>query len=128
MRNKPTHIVKGNIFDALGCSASETSALEVKAEILSAILEHIRKEGYIQAQLVSPVDEYQHSVNNLLKGRIVQVNIERLSRYADRLHLKTSVLVGVKRTKRRRALSAIAMAAVGGDAGKNARARVAGSL
>jgi hypothetical protein len=40
--NKPTHIVKGNIFDALGFSRSEASALKIKAEILSAILEHVR--------------------------------------------------------------------------------------
>ena len=38
-QNKPTHIVKGNIFDALGFSASEASALKVKAELLSAILD-----------------------------------------------------------------------------------------
>ncbi len=31
-RNRPTHIVKGNIFDALGFSASEASALKIKAE------------------------------------------------------------------------------------------------
>ena len=43
--NKPTHVVKGNIFDALGFSASEASALKIKAEILSAILEHVRAEG-----------------------------------------------------------------------------------
>ena len=43
--NKPSHIVKGNIFDALGFSASEASALKVKAEILSAILEHVRDGG-----------------------------------------------------------------------------------
>jgi predicted XRE-type DNA-binding protein len=128
MRNKPTHIVRGNIFDALGFTASEASALRVKAEILSAILEQIRKEGFTQAQLVSLLDEYQPSVSNLLKGRIAQVGIEKLLRYADLLNLETSVLVGVKRTKRRRALSATAMAAVGGDAGKNARARAAGSL
>jgi len=36
--NKPTHIVKGNIFDALGFSASEASALKIKAEILSPSL------------------------------------------------------------------------------------------
>jgi hypothetical protein len=30
--NKPTHIVKGNIFDALGFSTSEASALKIKAE------------------------------------------------------------------------------------------------
>ena len=91
--NKPAHIVKGNIFDALGFSASEASALKIKAEILSAILEHVRAKGYTQAQLVDILDEYQPSVSNLLKGRISQVSIEKLLRYADRLHLQTSIAV-----------------------------------
>jgi predicted XRE-type DNA-binding protein len=91
--NKPAHIVKGNIFDALGFSASEASALKVKAEILSAILEHVRAKGYTQAQLVDLLDEYQPSVSNLIKGRISQVSIEKLLRYADRLHLQTSITV-----------------------------------
>jgi predicted XRE-type DNA-binding protein len=90
--NRPTHIVKGNI-DALGFSASEASALKVKAEILSAILEHVRAKRYTQAQLVDILDEYQPSVSNLLKGRISQVSIEKLLRYADRLHLQTSITV-----------------------------------
>jgi predicted XRE-type DNA-binding protein len=67
--------------------------LKVKAEILSAILEHVRTEGYTQAQLVELLDEYQPSVSNLLKGRISQVSIEKLLRYADRLHLETSIAV-----------------------------------
>jgi predicted XRE-type DNA-binding protein len=91
--NKPTHIVKGNVFDALGFSPSEASALKIKAEILSAILEHVRAAGYTQAQLVDMLDEYQPSVSNLLKGRISQVSIEKLLRYADRLHLQTSIAV-----------------------------------
>jgi predicted XRE-type DNA-binding protein len=91
--NKPTHVVKGNIFDALGFSASEASALKIKAEILSAILEHVRTVGYTQAQLVDTLDEYQPSVSNLLKGKISQVSIEKLLRYADRLHLQTSIAV-----------------------------------
>ena len=103
--NKPTHIVKGNIFDALGFSASEASALKVKAEILSAILEHVREEGYTQAQLVDILDEYQPSVSNLLKGSISQVSIEKLLRYADRLHLQTSISVRPMETKQRRAKS-----------------------
>ena len=91
--NKPAHIVKGNIFDALGFSASEASALKIKAEILSAILEHVRAKGYTQAQLVDILDEYQPSVSNLLKGRISKVSIEKLLRYADRLNLQTSIAV-----------------------------------
>lgn len=100
--NKPTHVVKGNIFAALGFSASEASALKIKAEILSAILEHIRAEGYTQAQLVEILDEYQPSVSNLLKGRIAQVSIEKLLRYADRLHLETSIALRPVAQKARR--------------------------
>ena len=91
--NKPTHIVTGNIFDALGFSASEASALKIKAELWSAILEHVRTKGYTQAQLVDILDEYQPSISNLLKGRISQVSIEKLLRYADRLHLQATIAV-----------------------------------
>jgi predicted XRE-type DNA-binding protein len=108
--NKPAHVVKGNIFDALGFSASEASALKVKAEILSAILEHVRAKGYTQAQLVELLDEYQPSVSNLLKGRISQVSIEKLLRYADRLHLETSIAVHPMETpvrRRKRAASTV---------------------
>jgi len=112
--NKPTHIVKGNVFDALGFSASEASALKIKAEILSAILEHIRTECYTQAQLVSLLDEYQPSVSNLLKGRIAQVSIEKLLRYADRLQLETVIAIRPVKTinRRARAGAAVGRAAV----------------
>jgi predicted XRE-type DNA-binding protein len=116
--NKPTHIVKGNVFDALGFSASEASALKIKAEILSAILEHVRARRYTQKQLVNILDEYQPSVSNLLKGRISQVSIEKLLRYADRLHLETSIAVRPRRAKARHAKS---------RAGSNAR-QLAGRL
>lgn len=87
-KNRPTHIVKGNVFDVLGFSASEASALKVKAEIWSAILEHIRVTGYTQAQLVEILDEYQPSVSNLLKGRISQVSIEKLLHYSANLKMR----------------------------------------
>jgi predicted XRE-type DNA-binding protein len=90
-KNEPAHAVKGNVLDALGFSASEASALKVKAEILSAILERVREAGHTQAQLVERLDEYQPSVSNLLKGRIASVSIEKLLRYADRLGLETSI-------------------------------------
>lgn len=101
-KNSPAHIVKGNVFDALGFSASEASALKIKAEILSAILEHVRTEGYTQAQLIDILDEYQPSVSNLLRGRISQVSIEKLLRYADRLHLEAIIAVQPTQTRRDR--------------------------
>ena len=103
--NRPTHIVKGNVFDALGFSASEASALKIKAELLSAILERVKATGYTQAQLAGVLDEYQPSVSNLLRGRISQVSIEKLLRYADRLHLQTSIAVRPIESRSRRTTS-----------------------
>ncbi|HKO14582.1 MAG TPA: XRE family transcriptional regulator [Acidobacteriaceae bacterium] len=100
--NRPTHIVKGNVLDALGFTPSEASALKVKAEILSAILEHVRAKGYTQAQLVGILDEYQPSVSNLMRGRISQISIEKLLRYADRLDLETSIAVRPVQAERNR--------------------------
>ena len=102
VENKPTHIVKGNVLDALGFTASEASALKIKAEIWSAILQHIRMKGYTQAQLVEMLDEHQPSVSNLLKGKISQVSIEKLLRYADRLNLETTIAVRPMGVKTRR--------------------------
>ncbi len=99
--NKPTHIIKANIFDALGFSASETTALKIKAEILSALLEHIRTAGYTQAQLVTLLDEHQPSISNLLKGRIASVSIEKLLRYADRLGLQTRLTIAPLKPRKR---------------------------
>jgi predicted XRE-type DNA-binding protein len=104
-KNRPTQIVRGNVFDALGFSASEASALKIKAELLSAILEHVKVKGYTQAQLADILDEYQPSVSNLLRGRISQVSIEKLLRYADRLHLQTSIAVRPIDGRSRRASS-----------------------
>lgn len=103
--NRPAHIVRGNVFDALGFSASEASALKIKAELLSAILEHVKVKGYTQAQLADVLDEYQPSVSNLLRGRISQVSIEKLLRYADRLHLHTSIAVRPIEDRSRRTTS-----------------------
>lgn len=90
--NKPAHIVKGNIFDALGFSASEASALKIKAEILSAILEHVRAKGYTQAELVDILDEYQiamaslrsdwaHAVTAVAKARIAVMHLHVIAMF-----------------------------------------------
>jgi predicted XRE-type DNA-binding protein len=91
--NSRSTVVKGNIFHALGFSKAEAAALEIKADILSAILDRIRSKKYTQSQLVKILDEHQPSVSNLMRGRIDQVSIEKLLRYANRLSLKTSVSV-----------------------------------
>jgi predicted XRE-type DNA-binding protein len=91
--NKPRHITKGDVFDDLGLSRSEASALKVKATLLDAILGEIEKRGYTQSQLVEILDEYQPSVSNLTRGKIAKVSVEKLLTYSDRLQMKTTLTV-----------------------------------
>jgi len=66
-------------------------ALQFKANILSAILEEVRRKKYRQRQLVEILDEHQPVISNLLRGRISQMSIEKLLIYAQRLGLALEV-------------------------------------
>ena len=103
--NKPTHVVKADVFDALGFPASEASVLKIKSELLSAILEEVRIKRYTQAQLRDVLDEYQPVVRNMLRGRVSLISIEKLLRYAHRLRLQTSIAVRPIERRNRRATS-----------------------
>jgi predicted XRE-type DNA-binding protein len=91
--NRPSHVTAGDVFDDLGLSRSEASALKIKAMLLDAILREIEKRGYTQSQLVEILDEYQPSVSNLTRGKIAKVSLEKLLTYSDRLKMKATLTV-----------------------------------
>jgi predicted XRE-type DNA-binding protein len=88
-----THVTRGDVFDDLGFTRSEATALKVKAELLDAIRAEIERSNYTQRQLVNILDEHQPAVSNLLRGRIAQVSIEKLLRYSDRLGMRAQLKV-----------------------------------
>ena len=100
--NKPSHITRGDVFDDLGLSRSEASALKVKATLLDAILREIEKRGYTQSQLVEILDEYQPSVSNLTQGKIAKVSVEKLLTYSDRLKMTATLTVHTRSEKHRK--------------------------
>jgi len=89
--NKARHITRGDVFDDLGFSGPEAASLKVKAKILSALLECIRRRHYTQAQLVLILDDYQPNVSNLLNGKISKMSIEKLLHYGQRLNLVAEI-------------------------------------
>jgi predicted XRE-type DNA-binding protein len=91
MTTNPTHITKGDVFDDLGFTRAEASALKIKADLLDAILCEIERRGYTQRQLVDLLDEYQPCVSNLLQGKIAKVSIEKLLYYSDRLNINVTL-------------------------------------
>jgi predicted XRE-type DNA-binding protein len=98
--NRPTHITKGNVFDDLGFSREDAAALKIKAKILSAILKHVKARKYTQARLVEILDEYQPVVSNLLNGKISQLSIEKLLKYAYRLRLDADIVMKERKARR----------------------------
>jgi len=88
-----THVTRGDVLDDLGFSRSEATALKFKADLLDAIRGEIERRSYSQRQLVSILDEHQPAVSNLMRGRINQVSIEKLLRYADRLGMRARLKV-----------------------------------
>src|SRR5271166_1955896 len=88
-----THVTRGDVLDDLGFSRSEATALKVKADLLDAIRNEIEQKSYSQKQLVNILDEHQPAVSNLMRGRINQVSIEKLLRYADRLGMRARLKV-----------------------------------
>jgi predicted XRE-type DNA-binding protein len=91
--SKASHVVKGDVFDALGLSATESAELRVKADLLDAILKEIQRKGYKQVQLVALLDEHQPTVSNLMNGKLASVSIEKLIRYGTRLGLHTTLKI-----------------------------------
>jgi predicted XRE-type DNA-binding protein len=68
-------------------------ALKVKADLLDAIRAEMERQTYSQQQLVNILDEHQPAVSNLMRGRINQVSVEKLLRYAERLGMRTQLKV-----------------------------------
>ena len=88
-----THVTRGDVLDVLGFTRSEATALKFKAVLLDAIRAEIERRSYTQRQLVNILDEHQPAVSNLMRGRINQVSIEKLLRYADRLGMRARLKV-----------------------------------
>jgi predicted XRE-type DNA-binding protein len=96
--NKPGHITKGDLFDDLGFSPSETLEMKVKAEIWQALLQHIEQHGFTQAYLVTTLKAHQPDVSNLLRGKISRISITKLIQFASRLSLDARVKVTSPKT------------------------------
>jgi predicted XRE-type DNA-binding protein len=83
---KPPHITRGNVFDDLGFSPEEASALKFKAELYQAILKCARK--YSQKELQIIFAEPQPRVSELLNGKIANKSVDKLLYYAGRLGIE----------------------------------------
>ena len=83
---KPTHVTRGNVFDDLGFSPEQATALKFKAELYQAILKCAKK--YSQKELQVILGEPQPRVSELLNGKIANKTVDKLLHYAGRLGIE----------------------------------------
>lgn len=78
-------ITTGSVFDDIGFDKKEGEALKMKAAVLDAILEIVKKRNYDQRDLQKILDKPQSRVSELLNGKISKVSLEMLLGYAQKL-------------------------------------------
>jgi predicted XRE-type DNA-binding protein len=94
--SRPRHVTRTDVFDDLKFSPAEAATLKIKAEILAAILQRIRRQNYTQAKVAEILDDYQPNISNLLNGKISRMSIEKLLSYAHRLNLNAEIVLKFK--------------------------------
>lgn len=86
MARKPAHITRGNVFDDLGFSPEDATALKFKAELYQAILKYARQ--YSQKELQGILHEPQPRISELLNGKIANKSVDKLLYYAGCLGIE----------------------------------------
>jgi len=81
-----------NIFDTLGFSSEEATALHMKSVLHSKIVNYAKK-NYSQAQLQKLLDEPQPRISDLLTGKISKFSLETLVGYAEVLHMRPEIRI-----------------------------------
>ena len=84
--NRPTHVTHGNVFDDLGFSPEEATALKFKAELYQAILKYAQQYSRKDLQVI--LGEPQPRVSELLNGKIANKSVDKLLYYAGRLGIE----------------------------------------
>jgi predicted XRE-type DNA-binding protein len=78
-----------NVFDDLGFSNADATALTIKAKLHSQIVHYAQR--YSQAELQGILGEPQPRVSDLLRGKVSKFSLETLINYADALHMRPEI-------------------------------------
>jgi predicted XRE-type DNA-binding protein len=88
---KMRKVRKANVFNDLGFSPEEATALKMKSTLHSKII--LRAKGYRQNELQKIFDEPQPRISDLLTGKISKFSLETLIGYAQALNLQPEITI-----------------------------------
>lgn len=91
VRNSPSKITFGDVFDDIGLTPGEACEAKIKADLWRAVVDRIEEVNYSQGDLVQILKVHQPEVSHLLKGKISRFSVSKLISFAVRLDIDVQV-------------------------------------
>lgn len=86
-----------SVWDAIENSAADAASMKLRAELANAIIERLHAKKLTQAKAAELIGVTQPRISDLMRGRLDLFSLDALVDIADRVGLRTRVVVNPKR-------------------------------
>lgn len=86
-----------SVWDAIEDSAAEAASMKLRAELANEIIERMHGRKLTQAKAAELIGITQPRVSDLMRGRLDLFSLDALVDIADRIGLRTRMVVSPKR-------------------------------
>lgn len=86
-----------SVWDAIEDSAVEAASMKLRAELANEIIERLRGRKLTQARAGDLIGVTQPRISDLMRGRLDLFSLDALVDMADRVGLRTRMVVSPKR-------------------------------
>lgn len=86
-----------SVWDAIEDSAAEAASMKLRAELANEIIERMHERKLTQAKAAELIGITQPRVSDLMRGRLDLFSLDALVDMADRIGLRTRMVVSPKR-------------------------------
>lgn len=93
IKNEPTHVTKadGNVFTDLGFDDADAIVMQMKVDLHTEIVKVVKNKKLSPRELEKLFDEPQPRISELLRGKVSNLSITKLTEYASRLGIRPKI-------------------------------------
>lgn len=84
----------GNIFIDLGFDPAEAEIMKLRAEVMIRMEQHLKKQGWTQAEAARQLGITQPRVSRLIQGKVEDFSLDMLLTLATRAGLRPRLRLG----------------------------------
>ena len=85
--------VYDNVWDALEPDPAKAENLKLRTALMSALIRHIKREGWTQAQAAKVLGVTQPRISNLIHGKIDALALDMLVKMATAAGLRVTMRI-----------------------------------